>query len=144
VPVRAFLLDTGPIVASLDRHDSHHEWVMRRFGPLQGRMITTGAVITEAAFLLQDVKGGIRHLADFFETLRVEIWDCFQIEGLRSAEKLMATYADTPMDFADATLVAAAEHYACGDIATLDERGFCAFRYGRNKPFRMLLQGASH
>jgi uncharacterized protein len=142
--MRAVLLDTGPIVSSLDRHDSHHDWVMRRFAPLQGRMITTGAVITEAAFFLQDVRGGIRHLVEFFETLRVEIWDCFRIKGLRSAEKLMATYADTPMDFADATLVAAAEHYECGDIATLDERGFRAFRYGRNKPFRMLLQDASH
>jgi uncharacterized protein len=134
------LLDTGPIVASLDRRDPRHEWVMRRFNPIKGQMITTGAVMTEVTFFLQDIKGGIRHLVEFFETLQVEIWDCFRVEGLRSAEKLMATYADTPMDFADATLVVAAERYACGDIATLDERGFRTFRYARNKPFRLLLQ----
>ena len=45
------------------------------------------------------------------------------------------------MDFADATLVLAAEHYGVGDIATLDHRGFRTFRYGRNKSFRLLLQG---
>jgi predicted nucleic acid-binding protein len=74
------------------------------------------------------------------EALSLEIWEGFNIEALRSGQRLMATYADAPMDFADATLVLAAEHYGISDIATLDQRGFRTFRYGRNKPFRLLLQ----
>jgi len=136
----ALLLDTGPMVASLDRRDPHHEWVMQRFTSIRGRVLTTGAVLTEAACFLQDVRGGMRHLVGLIERLRVEIWDCFNIGVLRSAERLMTVYADTPMDFADATLVLAAEHYGIGDIATLDQRGFRAFRYSRNKQFRLLLQ----
>jgi uncharacterized protein len=135
------LLDTGPVVASLDRSDPHHQWVMQRFSAIQGRVITTGAVITEAAFFLQDVRGGTPNLVALVEALRLEIWDCFGIEALRSAERLMARYRDAPMDFADATLVLAAEHYAIGNIATLDQRGFRTFRYGRNNRFRLLLQG---
>jgi predicted nucleic acid-binding protein len=137
----ALLLDTGPMVASLDRSDSHHAWVMQRFATIEGRVITTGAVVTEAACFLQDVRGGIERLFDLIESLRVQIWDCFSMEALRAAEALMSGYMDTPMDFVDATLVLAAEYYGTGNIVTLDERGFRTFRYGRKKSFQLLLQG---
>ena len=136
------LLDTGPIVASLDHSDPYHQWVMQRFSAIHGRPLTTGAVITEAMFFLQDIRDGSRNLVTLVEALRLEIWDCFSTSTLRSAERLMATYDDAPMDFADATLVLAAEHYSVRDIVTLDERGFRTFRYGRNKSFRLLLQDA--
>lgn len=136
----AVLLDTGPIVASLDRGDPHHDWVMQRFASVRGCVLTTGAIVTEAAFFLQDAKGGIKGLVDLIDVLRAEIWNCFGLAQLHSAEKLMTEYADTPMDFADATLVLAAEHYGIGQIATLDQRGFRTFRYGRNKSFRLVLQ----
>jgi predicted nucleic acid-binding protein len=139
--MRPLLLDTGPVVASLDRSDSQHEWIMQRFTSIRGRVVTTGAIITEAACFLQDTRDGIRNLIALVEALRIEIWDCFAIDALHSAQRLMAIYADTPMDFADATLVLAAEHYGVGEIATLDQRGFRTFRYGRNKSFRLLLQG---
>jgi predicted nucleic acid-binding protein len=103
-------------------------------------MISTGAVISEAAFFLHDVEDGIQRLVDFFENADVEVWDAFTIGRLRAAEKLMTAYADTPMDFADATLVLAAEHFGTGNVVTLDERGFRTYRYGRNKAFRLLLQ----
>jgi len=38
----------------------------------------------------------------------------------------MARYDDTPMDFADATLVALAEEFGGGHVLTLDRRGFVA------------------
>ena len=52
----------------------------------------------------------------------------------------MSDYADTPMNFAEATLVLAAENFGIARIATLDERGFRAFRYKRNKRFQLVLQ----
>ncbi len=134
------LLDAGPVIASLDRRDPHHGWVVQRFADIRGNLVTTGAVITEATFFLQNVKHGIRRLVDLLDTSSVEIWDCFSSERLRLAEELMGTYVDTPMDFADATLVLAAEHYQTGDILTLDERGFRTYRHKRNKRFRLLLQ----
>ena len=138
----AILLDTGPIVAVLDQRDAHHAFVSRRLAPIRGRLITTGAVITEAASFLQDMRGGIAGFVEFITESGVEIWDCFGIETLRSAADVMAAYADTPMDFADATLVLAAEHYGTPDIATTDKRGFITFRFARNKPFRLVLQSA--
>lgn len=134
------LLDTGPIVAILDRRDPYHEWVLPRFQALQGKLVTTGAVVTEAAFFLQDVRDGIRRLFEFVEVSRVEIPDAFTAGRLRSAESLMSAYADTPMDFADATLVVLAEELETDRIITADERGFRTYRHGGNQPFRLLLQ----
>lgn len=136
----AVLLDTGPVVASLDRRDPRHEWVMERFALVTGRVLTTGAVITEATFFVQDIPDGIRRLVQLIDTLHVEIWDCFQLDQLNVAARLMSRYADTPMDFADATLVLAAENFAVANIATLDQRGFRTFRFGRGNPFRLVLQ----
>ena len=39
------------------------------------------------------------------------------------AAEFMARYTDTPMDFADATLVLTPGHLGCGDILTSDEHG---------------------
>ena len=141
--MNVLLLDTGPIVASLDRADPYHEWVRERFNSFRGRVLTTGPIITEAMFFLQDVRDGPQGLVALIEALSPEIWDCFKLEALRSAARLMTAYAETPMDFADATLVLAAECYGARDIATLDERGFRTFRYGRNKSFRLVLQDST-
>ena len=53
----------------------------------------------------------------------------------------MEKYADTPMDFADATLVLLAEALGQSEILTLDRRGFSVFRTRRGRPFRRVLDG---
>ena len=138
--MKPLLLDTGPIVAVLDRRDPYHEWVLPRFQALQGRLVTTGAVVTEVAFFLQNVRDGIQRLFEFVEASRVEIPDAFTADRLRWAFALMNTYADTPMDFADATLVVLAEELGTEQIITADERGFRTYRHCGNEPFRLLLQ----
>jgi hypothetical protein len=52
----------------------------------------------------------------------------------------MEKYSDTPMDFADATLVGLAQELEIDRVLTLDERGFRAYRHGRNRHFRLVLQ----
>ena len=55
----------------------------------------------------------------------------------------MEKYADTPMDFADATLVLLAEALGQNEILTLDRRGFTVFRTRRGRQFRRVLDGRS-
>jgi len=52
---------------------------------------------------------------------------------------LMERYADTPMDFADATLVLAADHLDVADVLTLDRRGFSTYRTSKRRAFRLVL-----
>lgn len=134
------ILDTGPLVALLDRRDPHHEWVSPRFAKVSGPLVTTGAVVTEATFLLQHVRDGIARLFEFLTHPRVRILDSFQPAGLRAAAILMQRYADTPMDLADATLVVLAGELGTHRVLTIDERGFRTYRLARNQSFRLILQ----
>ena len=138
--MKAVLLDTGPLVALLDAGDSAHRFVKEHLGELGGRVLTTGAIVTEAMFHLQDVRGGPERLVHFLDELQAEIVDVFDQGSLKAAFSLMETYRQIPMDFGDATLVVLAARFDCPDILTLDERGFRTFRYGRSKRFHLLLQ----
>ena len=134
------LLDCGPIVALLDRSDPEHEFVVERAGRIRARTITTGPVITEAMFLLQEASEGPKRLVRFLEQAGAEVADVFDLVSMAAASELMAKYADIPMDFADASLVVTAARLGVDRILTLDERGFRTFRFGRSKAFRLVLQ----
>ena len=138
--MRLVLLDAGPAIAWLDANDPHHSVVREKMGDLAGRLVTTGAVITEVMFFIQEAREGASRLADWLRKMRVDIVDCFGLEALQSAARLMERYADVPMDYADATLVACADELNCGEILTLDIRGFRTYRYRRSNRFDLLLQ----
>ena len=57
-----------------------------------------------------------------------------------AAVRLMAQYRDTPMDFADATLVLLAEELGERNILTLDRRGFTTYRTRKDKSFHLVLK----
>lgn len=57
---------------------------------------------------------------------------------LPGLDKLLARYADRPMDFADATLVHVAEREGIKTIVTIDHADFETYRIGRNAKFRIL------
>jgi predicted nucleic acid-binding protein len=134
------LLDTGPLVALLDRSEPDHHLVQAFMANFRGsRLATTGAVITEAFYFLSDVRNGPASLASFLDASATEVRDVFSPDALVAAVGLMGKYADTPMDFPDATLVWVAEQIGTDKILTLDRRGFSAFRFGKNQRFKLLL-----
>ena len=134
------LLDTGPLVALLDRSEPDHDQVQSFMARLGGsRLVTTGAVITEAFYFLSDVRDGPANLAAFLDASATDVRDAFSAEALASAVAVMKKYADIPMDFPDATLVWIAESSGTDRILTLDRRGFSSFRFGKNRRFKLLL-----
>ena len=138
--MNACLLDTGPLVALLDRSEPDHNLVRGLMAHFRGaRLITTGAVITEAFYFLSEVQNGSASLASFLDASAAEVRDVFSPEALAAAVRLMTKYADTPMDFPDATLVWIAERIGTDNILTLDRRGFSSFRFGKNRRFKLLL-----
>lgn len=138
--MKRLLLDTGPLVALLDRADPAHAFVGERLPQTPVTLVTTCAVMTECMFFLQDLPQGPEQLATFMGAPCVERLDVFAPPGLDACSRLMRSYADTPMDFADATLVLAATLLKLPDILTLDERGFRTYRFSRNRSFRLFLQ----
>lgn len=78
-------------------------------------------------------------LVDFVEASGLRVYECAQLPDLRRAVALMSKYADTPMDFADATLIGLAERLNTLDIVTLDRHGFSTYRTSRGKSLRRVL-----
>ena len=137
--MKTWLLDTGPLVAYLDASDSAHANVTAKMDSFTGRLATTSAVITEAMHFVSATADGARVLAHFVATTAMEVYDLCQPPELGEAAQLMHKYRDTPMDFADATLVLLGEALSVGEIMTLDRRGFATYRTRQRRHFRMVL-----
>lgn len=112
------LLATGPLVALLNQRDFHHEWSVKRAGEMPPPFYTCEAVLTEAHFLLGRAPNGRARLTDMLATGKIEL-TTLVLENLDRVGKLMHTYSNVPMAFADACLVCMAEQ-TDGTIFTLD------------------------
>lgn len=116
------LADTGLLVALLDKDDSRHADAVSAARRLTSEpLLTTWPCFTEAMYLLGEV-GGYRYQAEVWNLRtagRLLLHDLTDREVERMAA-LMEKYRDTPMDLADASLVAVAESRAMDRIFTLD------------------------
>jgi len=138
--VNHWLVDTGPIVAYLDAADNEHTRVAERLDRFSGRLATTGAVVTEAMYFVSSTALGPRRLAEFVVDSGMQVFDLAQPAELRAAAALMERYSDTPMDYADATLVLLAQALQIREIVTLDRRGFSTYRAASRTAFRLMLE----
>lgn len=137
--MKIWLIDTGPFVAYLNAADPWHTKVSVCLDEFSGQLATTSAVITEAMHFVSVSKEGPGVLAELVATSRTDVYDLCHPPELLEAAMLMRKYADTPMDFADATLVLLAEALDVGEILTLDRRGFSTYRTRRRRAFRNVL-----
>jgi predicted nucleic acid-binding protein len=136
--VKTLLIDTGPLVAYLDRSDGEHHTIAPFLRDFRGDLCTTSAVMTEAMHLLKDHPVGPRRLAEFIQAAQIHVFESTQPQQLLSAVSLIEKYADTAMDFADATLVLLGDEIRVNQIVTLDRRGFRIFRTRKGKPFEIM------
>ena len=128
------LLDTGPFVAFLDRSERNHERCLMFMREFRGRLFTTEAVLTEVVYLLGPSFANQKPALDFILLGGAELVP-LSPELLKRSAALMAKYSDSPMDFADATLVALAEERGISSIVTLDRKDFSVYRIGSRKTF---------
>jgi uncharacterized protein len=137
--LKTWLVDTGPLVAYLDAEDPGHDEVASRLDRFAGQLITTSSVVTEAMHFVGEDSRGPRLLVDWVAASGLVIYDFCQPLELRAAVALMEKYVDTPMDFADATLLLLAEALGTYEILTLDRRGFSTFRTRDGRSLRLVL-----
>lgn len=134
--MHSVLLDTGPLVALLDRSERSHTKCATFFKALEGNIFTTEPVITEAIYLLGPSVKAQRTCIEFIIKSGMTVVPQ-SAESLSRAIILMEKYQDIPMDFADATLVVLAEESDIYDIFTLDKRGFNTYRISGRKAFNV-------
>ncbi len=135
--MKATLLDTGVIVALLDRDERHHRQCVEVVSDLIGPIVTCEAVIAEACYLLRRLHGApeavIENVATGVFQTPVRL-----VDHAVSIGKLLRKYRDVPMDLADACLVDLADHIDSGQILTLD-RDFEVYRWRSRRKFDLLI-----
>ena len=137
--MKPVLLDSGVIVALLDRSEHFHRACADAVPSLETPLITCEAVITESCYLLRKIPGAreavLRNISEGI------IHVPFQLSQQATVvEAILRKYRDREMDLADACLIVLANEFETGDILTLDS-DFKTYRWGRNKPFQILPAG---
>jgi predicted nucleic acid-binding protein len=120
------LLDTGPLVAYLNRADQYHEWAKRCWTALHDPLWTCESVLSEAIFVLQSEDVGATPVLHLLE-LGIIRWDFTAAGHWPDLSRLIRKYADQPMSLADACLVRMAELTDRCQVFTTD-RDFLVYR----------------
>jgi predicted nucleic acid-binding protein len=131
------LLDTGPLVALLSKHDAAHSKAQRAFSECLAPFRCCEAVVTEACFLMRKV-----HSRGPAEVIALAQRGLFQMSislenEWTAIESLLAKYASRSISLADACLIRCADIYQEPRILTFDS-DFEVYRWSRTKKFQIL------
>lgn len=125
------VIETGPVVALLNRRDRQHAWVRDVLDAVEPPIFTCEAVISEACFLLGRIRGGQDAVFELLskDVLKIEFRMRDEIDALRI---LMRKFANVPMSLADACLVRMTELDPQSMVLTLDS-DFRVYRRNRRQ-----------
>jgi predicted nucleic acid-binding protein len=134
--MKPVLLDTGFIVALLDRSENFHKTCAQAVREVEAPLVTCEAVITESCYLLRSLSGASEAV---IENITAGIFQVpFQLSrDTAGVKQILRKYKDRKIDLADACLIRLADQFGTADILTLD-RDFAIYRWGKNKLFRVL------
>lgn len=134
------LVNTGPLVALADESDPHAARISGALSAVSEPLLTTQACLTEALYLLfRD--GGWR--------AQVSLWNLILRDGLLTvhapsgqdelahAAAYMERFRDQSCDYADATLLVAADETGCRRVLTIDGH-FFAYRLVSGEALQVL------
>ena len=113
------ILDTGPLVALLNRRDRYHRWARQQWAQIAPPLFTCEAVLAEACFLVRSFTGGQSAVLDLVGRGVLDL--SFRLsEETAAISRLLKKYRDVPMSLADGCIVRLAEQHARGVVFTLD------------------------
>ena len=133
---RAAIVDTGPLVAFLDRGERHHAWTIEQVRTLDAPLLVCEPVLAEAMFLLSDQPNAQDALLGLIADGAMRI--AFQVgEHLAALRALHRKYRDRPISLADACIVRMAELFERHLVFTLDA-DFSVYRKNGREPLKLI------
>lgn len=113
----------------MDRSDAWHERVRAWWDRVVEDVVVPVAVLPEITYLLQS-RIGPRAEAAFVRAVASDefVVEALEPEDIARAADLMVAYADFPLGFVDASIVATAERLGVGTLLTTDRRHFSVVR----------------
>ncbi len=131
------LIDTGAILALLDRSDRWHSACVDAFRQLRLPLLTSEAVLTEVFHLVGDSRTEMEAAWKVMRSGAV-VLGTIEDSELPHLYGLMSRYWDRPMDFADATLVYLAKRESLSVVLTVDQADFATYRIEGKRQFRVV------
>jgi uncharacterized protein len=130
------IIDTGPLIALLDKSDNYHQWITEKVKTLSPPFLTCDAVITECCFLLKRAYNGQNMLFSLLENGHLQL--AFNLkEELTQIKALMNRYQSVPMSLADGCLVRMSELFYPSKILTFDS-DFLIYRQNKNQSISLI------
>lgn len=133
----AGLIDTGAILALMDKDDAWHAKCVEVFHSLRLPLATTSAVMAEFFHLLGQDPMAVNNAWRFLRSGAVTLLPITDADAPK-LESLMEQYSDRPMDFADASLVCLAERESLSTVFTIDFADFETYRIKGRSRFRIV------
>ena len=134
--MRAAIVDTGPLVAFVDRAERYHQWAIARIEELEAPLLVCEPVLAEAMHLLGRLSRAQDALFGLLENNALRI--AFRMEEhLTGLRRLLAKYSDRPMSLADACVVRMAEIHERHAVLTLDS-DFAVYRKHGKVPLAVI------
>jgi uncharacterized protein len=123
----ALILDTGPLVALVDRSDPDHDRCRELINAATEVRIVPVCALVEIEYQLRPWRRGFARLMADVEAGQLEV-HVPHPEELARATALVAEYGDLPLGLVDATVLACVERLREPKLATLDRRHFSVVR----------------
>ncbi|WP_312882961.1 type II toxin-antitoxin system VapC family toxin [Streptosporangium album] len=121
--MKKLLCDSGPLIATSDRRDTHHSRCVQMLGSWPGSLVIPEPVLGETCnFLRNNIRRGAFLEATLLEQLTAgdyEIVNPTQADRRRATE-LVRHMVAAPLGYVDATVIAMAERLHITDVATTD------------------------
>ena len=125
-----YVVDTGVLVAYLNRRDNLHEWACKELDRVSPPLLTCEAVVAESCYLLQG-SGGDEAILKMIEDGYIQI--PFKLaEQAKEIGQTLTKYKKQKVSLADASLVRMLELVKGGIILTTDS-DFEVYRIHRNQ-----------
>ncbi|MDX2179141.1 MAG: PIN domain-containing protein [Bryobacteraceae bacterium] len=131
------VVDTGPLVAIFGRDDPYRDACEGALQSIHTPMLTTWAVLTEAAWLLRNEPKAITDIMESFAEGLLAVPHLGDSD-IRAVSAILDRYRDLKPQLADATIVHLAERESADAIFTLDRRDFSVYRTTRRREFRIV------
>ena len=125
----ALILDTGPLVASLDEDDEMHEASRALIEAATEPLVIPAPVLTEVTYFTEQ-RLALKDLLSFLGDLatgRYLVEELLPEDYARAAD-ICEQYADTRIGFVDAAVLSVVERLGERKLATLDHRHFGLLR----------------
>jgi uncharacterized protein len=122
------IADTGFVVSLANRSDAKHEIVKATYLQHQ-RIFLPQTVLAEVAYLIGR-EAGVITVASFLKGLPMSRFSLLALldEGILRVAEILDRYADSRIDFAEASVMAVAERLSIVTVLTLDRQDFSLFR----------------